>query len=37
MTPLVNLLHGTVWLRDPDHYVVAIASADGEARESSAD
>jgi hypothetical protein len=37
--PLVNPApqHREVWLRDPDSYVVVIASADGESSESSAD
>jgi hypothetical protein len=37
--PLVNPAprHREVWLRDPDHYVVVIASADGEVGESIAE
>jgi hypothetical protein len=37
--PLVNPAprHREVWLGDPDHDVVVIASTDGEANESSAD
>jgi Glyoxalase/Bleomycin resistance protein/Dioxygenase superfamily len=37
--PLVNPAprHREVWLRDPDRYVVVLASADGEASESGAD